>query len=148
MELRKKAFLISLLMLFLTCCFEDCPPTKPEDQGPPYGDIDAHYYRVNTEFAENSDYVRIFLSWKLYQGELMNKVEEDHFQLDLKHVPNNSEYRGDYSNAHFIRIIDAKRKMQVIEKIVFNGTELKGVSETTDGPVIYFWFDGEKVYLQ
>lgn len=144
--MRSKVFLISVLMIFFTCCFEGCTSTTATAQGPLYGDIDAHYYRVNTEYPENSDSVRIFLSWQLFQSKLMNKVEDHHFQLDLKHVPNNSKYRGDFSNAHIIRIFDAKRTGKVTSKIVLNGTELKIVGETTDGSVLYFWFDGRSVY--
>lgn len=135
-------------MLFLSSCFEDCPPTKPEEEILLYGDIDAHYFRLNAEYSEGSDIVRMFVSWINFQGILMNKVEEDHFQLELKRVPNNIEHIGSYEHAHFIRIVDAKCGRQVTEKVVLNGTELKNVGETleTDISLLYFWFDGKKVH--
>jgi hypothetical protein len=153
-KMRKKLFLLTLLLFLMSSCFEDCPPTVPEDEEEEefieFGDIDAHYYRMATEIAEGSDVVRIFMSWMNYQSKTMNKIENDHFQLDLKSVPNNVEHRGDYESAHFIRIVDGRRGKNVAEKIVFNGTELTNVGGTEDeetgGYVLYFWFDGKKVY--
>ncbi len=157
--MRGKIFLISLALLFFTCCFENCPPTKPEDpteELPESGDIEAHYYRINTELAENADIVKIFFSWRLLQGELMNRIEEDHFQLDLKSVPNNFDHRGDIENVHFIRIMDARRTRQITEKIVLNGVELKyensdedeGTEEIFPSFYLYFWFDGKTIYIK
>ena len=150
---------MSLVLLLFTCCLENCPSTKPEDiteELPESGDIEAHYYRTGTEFAENIDLVEIFLSWRLLQGELMDRIEEDHFRLDLKNVPNNFDHRGNIEKAHFIRIIDAKRARQVTEMIVLNDTELKykqidedeETGETSPSYYLYFWFDGEKVYVK
>jgi len=121
--MRKKVFLLALLLFFMSSCFEECPPTKPEDEEEilTHGDIDAHYYRMATEIAEGSDVVRIFMSWMNYQSKTMNKVEEDHFHLDLKRVPNNADHRGDYESAHFIRIVDGRRGKNVADKIVLNG---------------------------
>jgi len=151
--MRKKVFLIIMLLFFMSSCFEDCPPTVPEDEEEfiEFGDIDAHYYRVATNISEGSDVVRIFMSWMNYQSQKMNKIEEDHFQLDLKGVPNNnSKKRGDYESAHFIRIVDGRRGKNVKEKVVLNGVELTNVGEAedeeTESYVLYFWFDGKKVY--
>jgi len=103
-----------------------------------------------TEIAEGSDVVRIFISWMNYQSKMMNKIEEDHFHLDLKRVPNNADYRGDYESAHFIRIVDGRRGKNVAEKIVLNGIELTNVGENededTESFILYFWFDGKNVY--
>lgn len=150
--MRKKVFLLTLLLFFMSSCFEECPPTKPEDEVEilSHGDIDAHYYRAATEIAEGSDVVRIFMSWMNYQSKQMNKIEEDHFQLDLKRVPNNADHRGDYESAHFIRIVDGRRGKNVNEKVILNGIELTNVGETkdeeTESYVLYFWFDGKIIY--
>ena len=81
---------------------------------------------------------------------MMNKIEEDHFQLDLKSVPNNADHRGDYESAHFIRIVDGKQGKNVKEKVILNGTELTNVgeydNEDTESFILYFWFDGKNVY--
>ena len=151
-EMRKKVFLLTLLFFFMSSCFEDCPPTKPEDEEDilTNGDIDAHYYRMATEIAEGSDVVRVFISWMNYQSKMMNKIEEDHFQLDLKSVPNNFEHRGDYESAHFIRIVDGRQGKNVKEKVILNGSELTNVGEyedeDTESFILYFWFDGKNVY--
>jgi len=152
--MRNKVFLLTLLLFFMSSCFEGCLPTVPEDEEEEefieFGDIDAHYYRTATEIAEGTDVVRIFISWMNYQSKMMNKIEDDHFQLDLKRVPNNVEHRGDYESAHFIRIVDGRRGKNVKEKVILNGTELTNVGETeeeeTESCVLYFWFDGKKVY--
>ena len=150
--MKKKVFLLTLLLFFMSSCFEECPPTIPEDEEEilTHGDIEVHYYRMATEIAEGSDVVRIFISWMNYQSKMMNKIEEDHFLLDLKKVPNNIDHWGDYESAHFIRIVDGRRGKNVAEKIVLNGIELTNVGETegenTESFVLYFWFDGENVY--
>ena len=77
--MRKKVFLIILLMFFMSSCFEDCPPTVPENEEEEefieFGDIDAHYYRVATDISEGSDVVRIFMSWMNYHfTELSNTL--------------------------------------------------------------------------
>ena len=152
--MRKKVFLLALLLFFMSSCFEDCPPTVPEEEEEEefieFGDVEAHYYRVTSEISAGSDVVRIFMSWLNYQSKEMNKIGEDHFQLDLKNVPNNFEQYGDYESAHFIRIVDGRRGKNVREIIILNGTELTNVGETededTESYVLYFWFDGEDVY--
>jgi len=146
-KVKKKLFLISLLILFFACSLEDTP-TTPEVEEILYGDIDAHYYRVNSENAERSDTVRLFMSWILYKSKLMTKVENDHFQLELKSVPNNIEHIGNYDCAHFISIFDAMTGKWVAEKVILNGTELINVSKNGNGFSLCFWFDGENVYSE
>jgi len=145
--MRKKLFLISLLMIFYACSLEETP-TTPKVQELEYGDIDAHYYRVNSKDAESSDVVRIFMSWICFKSKLMNKVEKDHFQLEMKNISNNIEHKGNYDQAHFISIFDAKPGSWVTEKVILNGTELKNVSKKGDSILLYFWFDGKNVYSE
>ena len=145
--MKKKLFLIFLLMLFFACTLEDIP-TTPDVEEILYGDIDAHYYRISSENAESSDTARIFMSWICYKSKLMNKSEKDHFQLELKSVPNNIEHLGNYDLAHFISIFDATPGKWVTEKVILNGTELINVSNNDNGFFLYFWFNGENVYSE
>lgn len=134
-------------MIFFACSLEETP-TTPEVPEILYGDINAQYYRVNSEFAEGSDVVRIFMSWICFKSKLMNKVEKDHFQLEMKSVSNNIENIGNYERAHFISIFDAESEGWITEKVFLNGTELKNVSKNGNSFLLYFWFDGKNVYSE